>query len=124
MRGVAVFGMTCGLSSNQNLHERRQPAIQCSEADRRNVPGRQRARLAQGNCRRQLLILFLSDVRSRKRATDWPATSVSTMTEAKALMAIARAQKAMLILTKQALQRDQTEGLRAAAETKEHADVY
>lgn len=46
------------------------------------------------------------------------------MNEAKALMALARAQRAMLKLTQALLRHDQTDGLRAAAETKEHSDLY
>lgn len=46
------------------------------------------------------------------------------MNEAKALMALAKAQKAMLTLTKQNLRHDQYDGLRAAAETKEHSVLY
>ena len=46
------------------------------------------------------------------------------MTHAEALMKVARAQKAMLVLTKQLLAHDQSDGLTAAAEAKEHSEVY
>lgn len=46
------------------------------------------------------------------------------MTEAQALMALARAQRAMLTLTKQRLKDDQLDGFTRAAEAKKHSDFY
>lgn len=46
------------------------------------------------------------------------------MIEADALKAVARAQKALLTLTKHNLRHDQSDGLRAAAEAKEHSEFY
>lgn len=46
------------------------------------------------------------------------------MNEALALMALARAQKAMLRLTQQRLRDEQLDGLARAAETKKHSELY
>lgn len=46
------------------------------------------------------------------------------MNQAKALMALARAQRAMLRLTQTLLRHDQFDGLQAAEEAKMHSDLY
>lgn len=46
------------------------------------------------------------------------------MTEADALKAVARAQRALLALTKDSLGHDQLDGLRAATETRKHSEFY